>query len=181
MTIPGRGRLAGHRPARKAELRSEGASYGKGPRERKVAHRLPGERTPRIGHCRPDRRHARFADARRRLGRGDDHYIDARHLADAEHAVVVVVGLDHAAFVQRDLVEENRAQAEADAALHLRLHVVGVDGDAAVDRAPYALDLRQSVAPARNLGDLRDVAFERLMHGNAARTTLATLGALPAR
>src|SRR2546423_5241485 len=145
-----------------------------------MAHRLSGERTPGIGHCRPDRRHARFADASRRLGRGHDHYIDAWHFADAEHAVVVVIGLHDAAFVQRDLVEENRAQAEADAALHLRLHIVGVDGDAAVDRAPHALDLRQSVAAARNLSDLRDVAFERLMHGNAARTTLAHFGAFPA-
>src|SRR3954464_13593560 len=102
MTIPGRGRLAGHRPARKAELRSEGVSYGKGPRERKVAHRLPGERTPRTGPYRPDRRHARFADARRRPGRGDDHYIDARHPADAEHAVVVVLCLVPAAVVQSD-------------------------------------------------------------------------------
>src|SRR3954469_3053400 len=145
-----------------------------------MAHRLPGERTPRVGDRRTDRRHTRLADAGRRLGRAHDHDIDAWHFADAEHAVVVVVGLDHAAFVQRDLVEENRAQAEADAALHLRLHIVGVDGDAAVDRAPHALHLRQSVAAARNLGDLRDVAFERLMYGNAARTSLAHLGALPA-
>src|SRR3954463_888717 len=180
MTIPGRGRLAGHRPARKAELRSEGVSYGKGPRERKVAHRLPGERTPRVGHRRTDRRHTRLADPGRRLRRGHDNYIPAGHLADAQHAVVVVMGLPDGAFVQLDLVEQNRAQAEADAALHLRLHIVGVDGDAAVDRAPHALHLRQSVAPARNLGDLRDVAFERLMYGNAARTSLAHLGALPA-
>src|ERR1044071_6422062 len=85
-----------------------------------MADRLPGERTPRVGHRRTDRRHTRLTDAGRRLGRGHDHYIDAWHFADAEHAVVVVIGLDDAAFVQRNLVEENRAPAEAEAAPHTR-------------------------------------------------------------
>src|SRR2546421_2528308 len=145
-----------------------------------MTHRLAGKRAPCIGNGGTDRRHAGFADAGRLLRRRDDGDFDARHLADAQHPVVVVVGLHHPAFVQRDLVVEDRAKAEADAAFHLRLDGVGIHGYAAIDRAPYFFDLRQAVLAFRYFRDLGDITVEGLLHGYAARPLRAYLGSLPA-
>src|SRR4051812_6398224 len=75
---------------------------------------------------------------------------------------------------------QDRSQAEADAAFHLRLDVVRVHRDAAVHGAPDPLDFRQAIAPARDFRDLRDVSLERFMDGDPPRTALPDLGALPA-
>ena len=81
------------------------------------------------------------------------------------------VGLIDVSVGERDLAVQRRRQAVADAALHLRLHHVGRDCDAAVDRAHHAID-RDLVAAHRNFRHLRHHRAEGLVHGDAASAPL---------
>ena len=66
-----------------------------------------------------------------------------RHLVDAQHAIVVEIRLLNVpALAERDLAEQDGAEAEADAALHLRADDVRVDRHAAIDRAPDLVHAR---------------------------------------
>ncbi len=60
------------------------------------------------------------------------------------------------------------AQAVTDAAFHLRANVVRIDRHAAIHRAPDLLDPERPVVAARDLGDLRHIAVEGLVHRHAA-------------
>src|SRR5690606_2438568 len=99
----------------------------------------------RVGDRGGDWRCARFSDAGRRLGRRYDVHFDFGHLVDAQHLVVVEVRLHDLAVVQRNFAHEQRRQAIADAAFHLRNDNIRVDGDTAVEGAYDALDLETSI------------------------------------
>ena len=71
-----------------------------------------------------------------------------------------------ASALDLDLRDVHGAESEADAAFHLGADHVGIDGDAAVDRADDALDLDLAVGH-RHVGDLRDERAEGLVHRNA--------------
>jgi hypothetical protein len=102
----------------------------------------------------------------------NDRDLDSRHLVDADGAVIVEIRLENtAAFSQRHFAEQDGAEAEADPAFHLGADEVGVDRHAAIHRAPDLVHPRKTVFAFRNLGDLRDIGLEALMHGDAARTT----------
>ena len=130
------------------------ALAGGEPGKRQAMDRAAAERQPGIGDRRRDGRHAGLADPRGRRRRRHDVHLDARHLVDAQDPEVVEVGLLHAPVDHGDLAPERRAEAEADAALHLRAHDVGVHRDAAVHRADDALDPGEAIAVARHLGHL---------------------------
>jgi len=142
-------------------------------REGKAPYRFPRQFAPGIGDRRRDRRKAGLTDTARLLGRSDDRHLNIGHLADAQRAIAVEIGLLHdTALAQRQLGIERMAEAIADPALHLRADDVGVHRDPAIDRAPHFMDLGQSVGADRNLGDLRDKAVKALMHRHAPGTTL---------
>src|SRR4029079_7898415 len=77
--------------------------------------------------------------------------------------------------LERDRAVERGREPEADAAFHLRADVVGVDGDAAIDGADDAVDLELAVLVDGDLGDLRHVRTERLVHRHAASALFAGL------
>ena len=79
------------------------------------------------------------------FGRLHDMHLDLRHLVDAQHLIGVEVGLLDLAVLQRDRAIERRAEAEADAAFHLRRDHVGIDRRAAIDGADDAVDLDLAV------------------------------------
>ena len=66
-------------------------------------------------------------------------HLDDRRLVDAQYPIIVEIALLNAAVPDRDFAEEGGGQSENHAALDLRLHCVGVDDHAAVDRANHAL------------------------------------------
>ena len=94
-----------------------------------------------LGKCWANWRNTGFTSTRGRRIRRHDVDFDDRHLIDAQRRVGVVVGLIDSAIGQGNRLAENRAQAEADAALHLGHHLIGVDRRAAINRADDALDL----------------------------------------
>ena len=70
--------------------------------------------------------------------------------------------------LEGDLAVQGRGQAEDDRALDLAPDDDRVDRLAAVDRAHDAVHLHRAVGADRDLGDFRDIAAERLRHGDAA-------------
>ncbi len=60
--------------------------------------------------------------------------LDLRRLVDAQHAVVVEIGLLHAALVDGDLAIERRRQAENQSAFELRHDGIGIDGNPGIDQ-----------------------------------------------
>jgi hypothetical protein len=55
------------------------------------------------------------------------------------------VGLPYSSLVEDNLIVQGCPQAVADTALHLGADDVRIDGDAAVDSADHALDLRHTI------------------------------------
>jgi len=104
--------------------------------------------------------------------------LDARHLTDAQRPVVVEVRLRHVSRGHCDLVEEDRAETEADAAF-IAISRCPDSVRAAVDGAPDPLHLREAVLAARDFRDLCDVGAERLLHGDATSTPDPGLRTLP--
>ena len=86
--------------------------------------------------------------------------------------VVVEIALLDTPVLQRDLAPKRRAQSIDDGALHLRFDRVRIDGDAAIDRADHALDGDLAIRRDGNLGDLRHVGAEHILHGDAAARAL---------
>src|SRR6516164_11037356 len=106
--------------------------------------RLP-ERWPSAGLAHPARR----------LGALDDVDVDGRRLVHAQDLVRVEVGLLDTPVLERDLAIERGRDAEDDPALDLRLHRVGIDGRAAIDRADHPPDANRSVLAHFDFSDLR--------------------------
>src|SRR5580700_4193602 len=103
-----------------------------------------------------------------------DVHFDLGHLANAGRLVVVKVALLDHAFVQGDPVAQDHGQPEPDRSLELRGDHIGVDGDAAVDRADDAVNLDLG----RRSGDLGDHGYarvERVVVGEAAAPSVLRL------
>ena len=92
-------------------------------------------------------------------------------LGDPHHRVGVEVRLLDAAAVERDLAVERRGHRVDRAALHLRLDLIRVDRDPAVDRADEAVDPYRAVVGDRDLGHVRRVARVGEAHRDAARAS----------
>jgi hypothetical protein len=75
---------------------------------------------------------------------------------------------DASALPEGDLVEQHRTESESDAAFHLRLDDVGIDRNAAIDRAPHAVDPRRAALANRHFGDLGNIGVEALVNRDAA-------------
>ena len=97
--------------------------------------RHAGRGVDRIAQRRRASGPAGLADAAGLLAALDDVHVDRRHLVDAQHAVVVEIGLLHAAVFDGDLAVQRRSEPEDQPALKLRHDGVGIDGDAGIDRA----------------------------------------------
>src|SRR5690606_31668723 len=118
-----------------------------------------------------DRGRPRFADPCWRFRRWHDMHFDFRHLVDAQHLVVVEVGLHYLAVFERDLAHEQRRQSVADAALHLRDDDVGIHDETAVDGTDDAFDPEAAVVLEGYLCDFGDERVEGFMHGDAPRAS----------
>ena len=141
-----------------------------------------GRGIDRIAKCgRPGGR-AGLADAAGRLAALDDMNLDLRRLVDAQHAVVVEVGLLDPPLVDGDLAIERRGQAEDQPAFELRHDGVGIDGNAGIDRAGDAAQLHLAVFVDFRLHHGRNETAERRLHADAAsdarRQRLAPAGFL---
>ena len=77
------------------------------------------------------------------------------------------VRLLHAALVERDLIEQAGHRVDG-AAFHLGPDLIGIDRDAAVDRADELVDAELAVGRHRHLGDVGGVAAVGERHGDAA-------------
>ena len=141
--------------------------------DRQLAQPHARRRIDSVEHGGRQRRRAGLADAAGLLAALDDLDLDRRSLVDAQHAVVVEVRLLDAAVLERDLAPQRRGDAEDDAALHLRHDGIGIDGDAGVDDADDAVDVHLADVGDRDLGDLRHVASERVVHAYAAAASVA--------
>ena len=147
--MPGRSpRPQGHpRASRPGRVRTAGVDHG----PRLLARR--GGRAAGAAACRSaansalatagrDRRRAGLADAARAsrvLGTMWTSTVGISCMP--QHRVVVEVGLQDAAVLERELAVERRGEAEGDAGLHLGLDAERVDADAAVDGADHAVHL----------------------------------------
>ena len=124
--------------------------------------------------------HAGLADAAGRLAALDDMNLDLRRLVDAQHAVVMEVGLLDASLVDGDLAVERGGQAEDQPAFELRHDRVGIDGDAGIDRRGDAAQLHFALFVDFGFHHGRDEAAERRLHADAApdarRQRLAPVG-----
>ena len=74
---------------------------------------------------------------------------------------------------------QGRAESERDAGFHLRHHAIGIDRDAAIDRADHAMHAHLALFD-RHLGNLGNKAAEGFMHGNSASATDQGLARRPA-
>src|SRR5260370_42178955 len=83
--------------------------------------------------------------------------LDGRRLVHAQDLVVMEVALLDAPILEGDLAIERRRDAEHDRALDLRLNGVGIDRDAAIDRADDPVDANNSVPRHLDFGNLRHV------------------------
>src|SRR5262249_43550466 len=113
-------------------------------------------------------RRARLADPAWGLQVLHQHDVDPRRLVDTQHAVVAEVRLFDTAVLDRDLAVKGGRQAEDDAALHLRTNRVGIDLDAAGDRAPNAGGIHRAILVDADLHDLRHKAAETDAERDAA-------------
>ena len=125
---------------------------------------------------------AGLADAAGRLAALDDVNVDLRRLIDAQHAVVVEVGLLDAPLVDGDLAVERGGQAEDQPAFELRHDGIGIDGDAGIDRGGDAAQMHLALFVDFGFHHGRDEAAERRLHADAApdarRQRLAPIGFL---
>ena len=87
-------------------------------------------------------------------------HVDLRHLIDAQHTVIVEVGLPHTALVDRDFAEQRGGQAEDQPALQLRDDRIGIDRDAGVNRRGHPAQLHFAFVVDFRLDDGRDEASE---------------------
>src|SRR5882724_1519126 len=101
--------------------------------DRQAADALAREREDGVAHRGRGGRHPGLTEAARGLARVEDVHLDLGRLVDPQHLVVVEVGLLHAPAVEGDLTVKGRGERVDGAALHLRLHLVRIDGDATVD------------------------------------------------
>src|SRR5215468_8339252 len=62
--------------------------------DRKLADALARQHVDRVAHCRCDRWYTRLARATDEIARLQHVHLDRRRLVDAEHRVVIEVGLD---------------------------------------------------------------------------------------
>src|SRR5262245_43534243 len=136
--------------------------------ERQLAQALAGCREDRVGNRGNDSRGSGFAHPARRLGALEDVNLDGGRLVHAQHLVGIEVGLLDTAVFQRDLAVERRRDAEDDPALDLRLHGIGIDHSAAIDRADDAPDANRSVLRHFDFGNVRHVGGEDELQGDAA-------------
>src|SRR5881398_3337598 len=89
--------------------------------DRKRANALARHRVDRVADGGRHARHAGLAEASRRLAGVQDVLLDDRHLVDAEHRIVVEIGLLHTTAVDRDLAVECGRERVHRAPFHLRL------------------------------------------------------------
>ena len=71
-----------------------------------------------------------------RLSVENDLYLDVRHVGHAHHFIVGEIRLPHTAVLDDDLLTQNMAQTEDDAALGLSSEVARLHRDPGVDRGP---------------------------------------------
>ena len=126
-----------------------------------------GRGIDRVAQRRRPRRHAGLADAAGRLAALDDVNLDLRRLIDAQHAVVVEIGLLDPPLVDGDLAIERRGEAEDQAAFELRHDGVGIDGDAGIDRRGDAAQMHLALLVDFGLHHGRDETAERRLHADA--------------
>ncbi len=150
--------------------------------DRQPAQRDAGRGIDRVAQRRRPRRRAGLADAAGRLAALDDMNLDLRRLVDAQHAVVVEVGLLHAPLVDGDLAIERGGQAEDQPAFELRDDGIGIDGNAGIDRGGDAAQMHLALFVDFRLHHGRDETGERRLHADAAsdarRQRLAPAGFL---
>ncbi|MCY1247597.1 hypothetical protein D9M72_609450 [compost metagenome] len=75
---------------------------------------------------------------------------------------------DLATLAKRDGIEKHSTQPITDAAFHLRLDDVGIDGNAAIDGAPDLVHTRRTIGADGDFSDLGDERAEALDHRHAA-------------
>src|SRR5438876_1773983 len=135
---------------------------------RQLANPLRGCREDRVRDRRHHGRRPGLAHATRRLAALHQVYLYRRSLAHAQRPVVVEVVLLRATVLDSHFAPQGGRHAKDDAALHLRFHDFGIDDRAAVDRAHHAGDAHLPLPRHRHLGDLRDVAAERMQQRDPA-------------
>src|SRR5260370_42403193 len=98
--------------------------------------------------------------------------LDGRRLVYAQDLIFVEMVLLDGRIFERDLAIERRRDAEHDRTLDLRLDGVGIDRDAAIDRADDPADANRSGLRHLDFGNLRHVGREDELEGDAAAETL---------
>jgi len=98
----------------------------------------------------------------------DDVNFNFGRFEHPQHGRVVEIVLLNTAVLERDFGFECSGQAKNDAAFHLRLDDVGIDGAPAINGANHTMHTYGAVLFDRSLHNLGDVAIERKMRGDAA-------------
>src|SRR5262249_2856024 len=91
---------------------------------------------------------------------------------DPQHLVGVEIGLLDSSVFQGDLAVKCCRGAKDDRTLDLRSNGVGIDGDAAIDRANDPVNVDLSVSRHFDFGNLRHVSRKNELQGDAATETL---------
>src|SRR4029077_12010193 len=107
-----------------------------------------------------------------------DMDIEAGHLIEPQHAIVVEVALLHPTTPERDVAPKCGREAVHDAALELRFDDAWIHGLSAVDDAGDLVDL-EFASLDRHLGDLRDVRGVAFHEGDALEVSVGCMA--PAR
>src|SRR4029453_7354851 len=109
-----------------------------------------------------------FANAARAFIALDDMHVDWRHLVDAQHTVVVEIGLRDPAPVDCDLSPKCSCEPEDQPALQLRNNGVRVDGDAGIDCRGDPAQMHFALPVDFSLDYSGNEAAERWLHADTA-------------
>ncbi len=107
-------------------------------------------------------------DAARILAALDDVHFDVRNFIDAQHAVVVEIGLLDPSLVDGDLVVKSSRELEDQPALQLRYDRIGIDRDAGIDRRGHTAQINLAFLVDLRLDDRGDETAERRLDADAA-------------
>jgi hypothetical protein len=109
--------------------------------DRQLPHALVSRSKDRVGDREDDRLGSGFAHPAGQLRTLDDMDLDRRRFVDPRHLVSVEVGLLDTLVLERDCAVERGGDPEDDRALDLRPDDIGIDHNAAIDRADDARPL----------------------------------------
>ena len=82
--------------------------------------------------------------ARRLLFAWNDMHLNDRHFINAQHRVIVEIGLNHAPAIDRNRIMKHHRQTPDDSALHLRFNRGGINDVSAIKRTNNVVNFQST-------------------------------------